>query len=120
MGLKEDGIYLLKVNGFDAIAHSFEERSKTKVASLAKDAFGRTNNEGEGILGERVVTKASTIELAEDKGFHVFRGELWHEDGVSNAAFNVLVNRKGESGKKRRLTNEDEIVVFGEVFEKEP
>ena len=120
VGLKKDAIYLFEVNGFDAISNGFEERGNTKVASPAKDALGRTNDEGQGILGKSVVTKACTIELAEDEGFHVVWGELRHDDGISDTAFYVVVDGKGKSGKKRGLADEDKVVIFGKVFKEEP
>lgn len=49
----------------------------------------------------------------------MIRSELGDEDGVGDATLDVLVGSEGEGGHESGLSEEDEVVILGEVLEEE-
>lgn len=59
------------------------------------------------------------VELMEDEAGEVIGIELWDDDRIGDTGFNIVIDGEVDSGKEGRLADEDEVVIFGEVFEEE-
>ena len=66
------------------------------------------------------MAKSDAVEFPEDEVAHVVGVEAFGDDGVGDAAFDVLVDAEVEIGEQAGLADEDEVVVFGEVLEEQP
>ena len=67
--------------------------------------------------GEGVVAEADAVEFAQDEVAHGVGPEAFGDDGVGDAAFDVVVDAEVEGGEQVGPADEDEVVVFGEVLE---
>lgn len=56
------------------------------------------------------------VELAVDEVSEVLGAELFELSTIGDAAFDVVVDAKLEGGVEFGLADEDEVVVFWEVF----
>ncbi len=52
VGLEEDAVDLLEIDGLDAIADGLDESAEAEVADATEDALGGTDDKGEGFGGE--------------------------------------------------------------------
>jgi len=64
-----------------------------------------------------VVWEGDAVELGVDVLDEVVVGELVDFCGVGDACFEVVVDFELEGGVEVGLSDEDKVVVFGEVFE---
>jgi hypothetical protein len=119
VGLEEDGVDLLEIDGLGAVADGFDERTDAEVFDGSEGAFRGADDEVEGLLREGVVGKADVIELAVDVVGDGWRGELFELGGVSHPGTDVVIDGELEGGVEGGLGDEDEVVVFWEVFEEE-
>jgi len=117
--LDEDGVNLLKVDGFGAISDGFDHGADAEVFDGSEGAFGTAGDEVGGGFGEGAVRETNTFELVVDVGGEVCGGELFEFCGVGDPRFYVLVGTELEGGVEGWLPDEDEVMVFGEVFEEE-
>ena len=116
VGLHEPGVDLLQIDGFGVVAHGFDERADTEVPDGPQDAFRDAQDEVERFVGEGVVRQAGEVELGVEIGFQGVRGEGVEFGGVGDAALEVAVGAELEGGVEGGLAEQDEVVVFGEVF----
>ena len=116
MGLDEDAVHLLEIDGADLIADGFDEGGQAEVAGAAQEPFAGAHEQCQGFGGEDVVAEACVIELTEDKALGRFWTQARQDDGVSNAGADFLVNGKGEGLEEGRLTDENEVVRRRKVF----
>jgi len=119
VGLEQDGVDLGEVDGFGAVADGFDHGADAEVFDGAQGAFGTSCDEVGGGLGEGGVWKANAFKLGVDVGGEVGGGEGFEFGGVGDAGFEVAVGAELEGGVEEGLADEDEVVVFGEVFEEE-
>ena len=116
VGLEEDGVNLGKVDGFGAISDGFDHGADAEIFDGTEGAFSATCDEvGRGFC-EGCVWKSNAFELGVDVGGEVGGGEGVDFGGVGNPGFEVLVGAELEGGVEEGLADEDEGVVFGEVF----
>jgi len=99
---------------------SIMQSRRAGIAGLAQDAVGGADDEVDGRSGESVVAKSDAVEFAPDKVAQSVGAEAFGDDGVSDTAFDVLIDAEVEGGEKTGLADEDEVVVFGELFEEQP
>ena len=91
MGLNEDTVDLREVDGFGSITNGLQQTGEAEVPGPADDAFGGTNDEGERFRGERVVSEPRLVQFREYPSLHVVGRDLRHDDGVGDAALDVLI-----------------------------
>ena len=120
VGLQEDAVDVVDVDGFVGRADGLDHAADAEVAGLAQDAVGGADDQVDGGAGEGVVAKSDAVEFAQDEVAHVVGIEPFGDDGVGDAALDVLVDAEVESGEQAGPADEDEVVVFGEVLEEEP
>ncbi len=120
VGLQEDAVDVVDVDGLVGAADGFDHAADAEVAGLAQDAIGRADDEIDGGAGKGVVPESRAVEFAEDEVAHVVGVEALADDGVGDAALDVLVDAEVEGGEQTGPADEDEIVVLGEVLEQEP
>ena len=72
VGLHEDAINVLECDGACLFTNDFDEGAQTEVTRTSEQAFTRSDDESQGVIGEGVVSQSDTIELVEDEGL----GEL--------------------------------------------
>ena len=60
--------------------------------------------------------QSDTFEFARQEVTHGVGIEPLGDDGIGDAAFDVLVDAEVEGGQETRSTDEDEVVVLGEVL----
>lgn len=63
--------------------------------------------------------QGDAVELFLDEGPQVVGGQALHQDGVGDAALDVVVDAQGELVEQLGLSEEDEVVVLGEVLEEQ-
>jgi len=114
--LKEDAIDLFEVNLFGLIPDGFQEAGEAEIADSADNAFGGTDDESQRLFGEGVVAEACAIELAQDEFGSLIGIESGEDDGVGDSGFDVLVDGEIDVDEKIGLADEDEVVIFWEVF----
>ena len=119
VGLQEDAVDVVDVDGFVGAADGLDQAADAEVAGLAQDAVGGADDEIDGGAGEGVVSESDAVEFAEDEVAHVIGIEAFGDDGVGDAAFDVLVDAEVEGGEQAGPADEDEVVVFGEVLEEQ-
>src|SRR5271165_6347191 len=73
MGLNEDPVDLLEIDGADLIAHGLDQRTEAEIAGAAQQALGGADNEGQGVRGEGIVAQARAVQLRQDE----LLGGLW-------------------------------------------
>jgi len=117
VGLKKDAVDLGQVDVSHAVAHGLEESGEADVAGRAEDALGGADDQGERVLGEGTVSEGDAVELREDEARDVFGREALYDDGVGDAALDVVVHRERQRVQQLGLGEEDEVVVLGEVLE---
>lgn len=67
VGLEQDSVDLLEIDGFGLIAHSLDECADTEVFDSSQGAFGTAADEVDGVFGEGGVGKPGTVELGVDE-----------------------------------------------------
>jgi len=117
MRLDQDTVNLLEIHGFSVIADGFDQRRETEIADSTQNAFRGAHNELEGFFGEGVMAEAGTIKLVENELVGLIGIEFWNDDGISDPGFDIFVDGKANLVEQRRLSNEDDVVVFWEIFE---
>jgi hypothetical protein len=65
------------------------------------------------------VSEGDLVEFGEDEGMQIIGGELFDQNGVGDAALDVVVDAERELGEKLRLRNQDQVVVFGKILEEQ-
>jgi len=131
VGLNEDAVDLLKINGAGLVAHGFDEGADGEVsvdslaparlalraacgslprgspasggACAAEDSVAGTNDEGESFRGERVVAEAAAVELIKEEGLNGLGGKPCHEGGEGDAGFDFLIDGKAQGLHERGL-----------------
>ena len=63
MGLHEDAVDLLQIDGARLIAHGLDQSSQTQIFRPAQEALAGAHDQGERVLGEGIVAEAGVIEL---------------------------------------------------------
>jgi hypothetical protein len=119
MGLEEDAVDLLEVNGAGLIPDRFDEGADAQIPGAAQEALGGTDDEGERVLGEGVVPQSGPVELVEEEALDGLGSEAWQERGIGDAGADFLVDGKSQRLHERGLADEDEVVTAGEVLEQE-
>lgn len=115
-GLHEDGVDLAEIDDFHLIANGFYQRAGAEVFNGSKGSFEDAQDEVDGFIGEGLVWEADEVELLVDVGGQRGGGEKVEFGGVGDAAFEVEVVAELEGGVEGWLADEDEVVVFREVF----
>jgi len=119
VGLNEDAVDLLEIDGAGLVAHGFDEGTNGEIAGAAEDSVPGAHDESESFGSERVVAKAAAVELIEEEGFDGLGGKPWHEGGEGDAGFDFLVDRKAQGLEQRGLAKEQEVVSAGEVLKEQ-
>lgn len=91
MGLEEDGVDLLEVDGLGAIPDGFDHGADTEVFDSPEGAFGTSGDEVDGLFGKGGVGETDTFELPVDVVGEVLRGEGLEFGAVGDAGLEVLV-----------------------------
>ena len=120
MRLDEDAIDDLQVDGLLPVAHRLEHAGESEVARPAQESVRGTDDQREGLFGEEVVAKTRLVQLGENESGHVVVDEFFHDHRIGDPALQVLVDLQAHMGQAFVLADKDEVVVFGEIFEKEP
>lgn len=120
MGLHKDVVNLVETDDLFAVSDCLEHGGDTEVACSAQDAFGGADDEVNGIVAEGVMSQLDDIELSIDEVFHVVGIHSGDFYGIGDAALEVLVDDEMQFLHELWLCEEDKVVVFREVFEKEP
>jgi hypothetical protein len=94
-------------------------RRAKEVSGSAQEPLGGADDQGERVLGERIVPQAGQIELIEDETLDGFRREPGQEHRVGDAGADLLVDRERERLHERRPADQDEVVTAREVLEEE-
>jgi hypothetical protein len=55
VGLDEDTVDLLELDGADLVAHRFDQRTQAQIVGAPQQAFRGTDDEGQGIRGLKVL-----------------------------------------------------------------
>ena len=66
MGLHEDGVDLFEIDGSGVKSDGFDEGADAEVFNGTQGAFGNTEDQGGGILGEGAVRESGAVELGVD------------------------------------------------------
>jgi len=114
--LHEDGVDLFEIDGFGAVTNGFEQGTEAEVFYGAQGTFRGTDDEGGGVLGEGAVRESDAVELVVNEAGEGGWCEGVDSGGVSDSVFDVAVVTELEGGVELGLAEEDEVVVFGEVF----
>ena len=120
MGLQEDAVDDVDVDGFVGGADGFDHAADAEVAGLAQDAVGGADDEIDSGLGEGVVAKADAVEFTQDEVAHGVGAQAFGDDGVGDAALDVVVDAEVEIGEQAGPADKDQVVIFGEVLEEQP
>lgn len=120
VGLQQDAVDLLEVDGLGAVADGLHHGGEGEVSDASEDAFAGARDEVERLVGEGVMAESDFVELPEDEGDGVVGREPLQQDGVGDAAPEVVVHSQIQLGEQLWLGDEDEVVVLGEVLEDEP
>lgn len=83
--MKQDPVDLLEIHGSNLIADGLEQGAEAEVARAPQEAFTGSNDEGQGLPREGVVTQTRFVHLSEQELFDDFRRETWEHDGVGDA-----------------------------------
>jgi hypothetical protein len=95
VGLHEDAVDDVDIDGALGGADGFDEAADAEVAGLAEDAVGGTDDEVDGGWGEGVVAEPGVVEFAED--------ELAHGVGIDRLAQNVARSCELLSSRSRSM-----------------
>ena len=120
MRLEQDAVDLFEIDAFGLIAHGFQETGEAKVAGATQEAIGGADDEGESFLGKSVVGETDGVELTEDEVMDLVGVEPGDDDRKGDAGLDVLVDAEVEIGQEGRLANQNQVVIFGEVFQQQP
>ena len=85
VGLQEDAVDDVDVDGFVGGADGLDHAADAEVAGLAQDAVGGADDEINGGLREGVVAKSDAIEFAQDEVAQGVGVEAFGDDGVGDA-----------------------------------
>src|SRR6516225_7425428 len=100
VGLQEDAVDVVDVNRFVGAADGLDHAADAEVAGLAQDAVGAADDEIDGGAGEGVVSESDAVEFAEDEVAHVVGIEPLGDDGVGDAALDVVVDAEVEAARR--------------------
>lgn len=117
VGLEEDGVDLGEIDGFGAVSDGFDHGANAEVFDGSQGAFGAACDEVGGGIGEGGVREADAFELVVDVAGEVGGGEGFEFGAVGDSGFEVLIGPELQGGVEEGLADEDEVVVFWEVFE---
>ena len=92
MGLNEDPVDLLEIDGADLIAHGLDQRTEAEIAGAAQQAFAGTNDERQRFGGEGVVAQAGAVELIQNELFDRFGSQALEQCRVSDPGTDFLVD----------------------------
>jgi len=117
--LVEHGVDLLDVNGSGLSSNGFDHAADTEVFCGSEVACVTFVDEVDGGFGEGIVGEFRFVEFAEDEVFDLGGGKTEDFTGVGDTAKEVGIGLELEAGHEFGLADEDEVVVFGEVFHEE-
>jgi len=116
VGLDEDAVDLFEIDGAGLVADGFDEGAHAQVSCATQEAVTGPHDEGKGLSGKCVVTKAGTVKLVEEEGLDGFGSETGQESGIGDPRADFLVDGKGKGLEQRRLGNEHQVVRSGKIF----
>ena len=117
MRLHQYGVNLFEFDGATLVANGFEQRGQAEVACGAQVAFGALQDQVDRLFSEHGLGHADGFELGMDECLQVF-GRQWFEfSGPGDAAVYVCVDAEPEFVAQTGMGDEDEVVIFGEVFQ---
>lgn len=119
VGLHEHGVDLFEFDGACLVADGFKECAQGEVSDAFEDAFGGLDDQVHGLVGEGGLGHAYDLELGEDGGLRVVGREGLELAGPGDAAVDVGVDRQLELVAQAGMADEDEVVVFWEVLQKQ-
>ena len=106
MGLNEDVVDLLEVDGAGLVTHRFDKRGQAQVAGAAQEAIGGADDQGQGVRGspreitgsavtrlrrsrisrgKGVVAQAGAVQLGQDEVLGGLRPQAGQDDRVRDA-----------------------------------
>ena len=91
VGLEQDGVDLLEIDGFGLVAHGFDHGSDAEVSDGSESAFGASGDEVDGFFGKGGVGQADALELGVDEVGEINGGEGFEFGGVGDAGFKIVV-----------------------------
>ncbi|MCP5535792.1 MAG: hypothetical protein H7A51_06095 [Akkermansiaceae bacterium] len=112
MGLEQDGVDVLDVDGFGLVAHGLDQGADAEVFDRPECAFRTACDEVGGGFCEGGVRESCAVKLAVDVFGEVCGGELLKVGGVGDAALDVMVDSELECGVEGGLADEDEVVIL--------
>ena len=116
MRLYQHLVDLLDVDGLGLVPDGLNEARQGDVPGFADKALGGACHKRKGVFGEGVVPKARLVELRKNPGLHIVGDDLGHDNGIRDAGLDVFMGREADGGEQRRLSNENQVVVLGEVL----
>ena len=118
--LHQDGIDLFGVDHADLIPHRFDHASDAQVFDAAQHSLAAAGDEVHRRVAEGGVGESDPVELFVDELRDAGIGQGGQLGGVGHPAADVFVHPQLQGVVEGALSEEDEIVVAGEVFEQEP
>jgi hypothetical protein len=103
-----------------AAGDRFQHRGQAEVAAAAQDPVGRANDQSGRGFGKRAVSQADAVQLAMDKLAHEIIVQPLGHHRIGHAALQVEVHRQVQTGQQFHLSDQDQVVVLGEVFQQQP
>ena len=116
VGLEKDFVDLGGVDGFGLIPDRFDHGTDAEVFGGSENAFTGAVDEVEGRFGEGGMRESDEVELGVDEFGDVIGGEGLEFGGVGDAGEDVAVDLESEGGLKFGVTEEEEVMIFGEIF----
>ncbi len=117
--LNQDTINQVDIDISSLRSEPFKKTRHAEVPRPPQDALGRTHNQINRLLGERVVPESCPIELGENESMRVVGIHTTHDVRVCDSASYVLVDRKSYVVHQRRLSDENDVVVLRKIFEQQ-
>ena len=113
VGLHEDAIDVVDVDGFVGAADGFDQATDAEVAGLAQDAVGASDDEIDGGLGEGIVPESDAIEFAEEEVAHGVGAEAFIRLPNSQRNKHPLIERQfgNPDAKMRSDCGEGQVVA---------
>ena len=93
VGLNEDAVDLLEIDGADLVAHRFDQRAEAQIAGAPQQAFGGADEESQGLRAESVVAQAGAVELGQDEGLRGLGSQAGQDDRIGDPGADFFIDR---------------------------
>jgi len=114
--LVEDEVDVFYIDGFCLCADGFYHACEAEVFDGAEVAVASFVDEVEGVFCEGVVWESCAVELVLNEGEDVCGGKGFEFGGLGDAGTYFVVVAHFKQGHEFGLSDEDEVMIFREVF----